>query len=123
MSCAQYLTIIRQDCSKILQNVLLGLAAELYWSPSRGGCARITKRHATPEGSRCCLIPVLSGLQEYNYVTLQYKQVMTRAQPPLESIFRDYLLPSNGGQGISSCDATDFYTLVFTNIEWFTKCA
>ena len=38
---------------------------------------------STPEGSRCRLIPVLSGLQECNYVTLQYKQVMTRAQPPL----------------------------------------
>ena len=25
----------------------------------------------------------MSGLQECNYVTLQYKQVMTRAQPPL----------------------------------------
>ena len=36
-----------------------------------------------PEESRCHLIPVLSGLQECNYVTLQYKQVMTRAQPPL----------------------------------------
>ena len=29
------------------------------------------------EGSRCCLIPVLSGLQECNYVRLQYKQVVT----------------------------------------------
>ena len=38
---------------------------------------------STPEGSRCRLIPVLSGLQECNYMTLQYKQVMTRAQPPL----------------------------------------
>ena len=38
---------------------------------------------STPEGSRCRLIPVVSGLQECNYVTLQYKQVMTRAQPPL----------------------------------------
>ena len=38
---------------------------------------------STPEGSRCRLIPVLSGLQECNYVALQYKQVMTRAQPPL----------------------------------------
>ena len=38
---------------------------------------------STLEGSRCRLIPVLSGLQECNYVTLQYKQVMTRAQPPL----------------------------------------
>ena len=36
-----------------------------------------------PEGSRCRLIPVLSGLQECNYVMLQYKYVMTRAQPPL----------------------------------------
>ena len=38
---------------------------------------------STLEGSRCRLIPVLSGLQECNYLTLQYKQVMTRAQPPL----------------------------------------
>ena len=38
---------------------------------------------STPEGSRCRLIPVLSELQECNYVTLQYKQVMTHAQPPL----------------------------------------
>ena len=56
----------------------------------RGGCARITKRHesSTPEGSRCRLIPVLSGLQECNYVTLQYKQVMMRVQPPLGFVVR-----------------------------------
>ena len=63
----------------------------MYTPLCRGGCARITKRHksSTPEGSRCCLIPVLSGLQECNYVTLQYKQAMTRAQPPL-TIMYDY---------------------------------
>ena len=38
---------------------------------------------STPEGSRCHLIPVLSGLQECNYMTLQYKKVMMCAQPPL----------------------------------------
>ena len=49
---------------------------------------------STPEGSRCRLIPVLSGLQECNYVTLQYKQVMTHAQPPLSSACY-----SQGGSG------------------------
>ena len=43
---------------------------------------------STPEGSRCRLIPVLSGLQESNYVMLQYKQVMTHAQPPGVSVAR-----------------------------------
>ena len=59
------------------------------WWVARGGCARIMKRHesSTLEGSRCHLIPVLSGLQECNCMTLQYKQVMTRVQPPLMGSF------------------------------------
>ena len=35
------------------------------------------------------LISVLSGLQECNYVTLQYKQVMMHAQPPLDLVAYD----------------------------------
>ena len=54
------------------------ISEEVAHASSRKGCAHITKRHeflpfSTSKGSRCRLIPVLSGLQECNYVTLQYK--------------------------------------------------
>ena len=51
---------------------------------------------STLEGSRCHLIPVLSGLQECNYMTLQYKQVMMHAQPPLTSNMQTLPLRDNG---------------------------
>ena len=43
---------------------------------SMGGCTHIMKRHesSTLEGSRCCLIPVLSRLQECNYMIIMCAQ-------------------------------------------------
>ena len=52
---------------------------------------------STLEGSRCRLVPVLSGLQECNYVTLQYKQVMTHAHNDAcatSSVFSLSLVPT-----------------------------
>ena len=69
-------------------------------------------------------MPVLSGLQECNYMMLQYKQVMTCAQPPLgrvhwwtlvKGVAKDYAIIQYQSCNIST-GVLDFHMIHYTQI-------